>query len=403
MKVAYVTMRFPVASEAFAAVELCALRRQGAEVAVLAYRSPPPDAQALLAERNLADLQIDQGGSTAVLEGLWQMLRHPVDSLVLTAEILRCCRRRPLQLLKALALVPRSCSLLHRLETLRPDVLHLFWGHYPSLLGLLARRRLPRMVVSQFLGAYDLEQAFLLSARLAREADIVMTHARANIPALAALGLDPAEVEVCYRGIDIAKPPPAPQKTRGLMVVAERLVSQKCTADSLTVFARVAAAVPEARLLVLGAGPERKRLRELAAQLRIVDKVTFAGHLPQAEVFRHLAAAEVALTMSRSPSERLPNALKEAMLQRCLCLATRSPGIEELICDGETGLLVDFGAVEDAASRLIDVLRDPVAIDRIGRQAQAHVVAHFDVDRLMAGRLERWAYLCRVRTAEQAA
>lgn len=403
MKVAYVFMQFPVASEAFAAVELRALRRQGAEVAVLAYRRPPPDAQALLAERGLADLTVFQGGGAALLEGLWQMLLHPVDSLALISEILRHCWRRPLQLCKALALVPRSFSLLHRLETLKPDVLHLFWGHYPSLLGLLARRRLPRTVISLFLGAYDLEEAFPLSARLARAADLVVTHARANLPALKALGLNPAGVEVCYRGIDIAKPPPAPQKTRGLIVVAERLVPQKRTADALAVFARVAAAVPEARLLVLGAGPEQERLQGLAAQLGIDVKVTFAGHLPQTDVFRRLAAAEVALTMSRSRSERLPNALKEAMLQRCLCLATRSTGIEELISDGETGLLVDFEAIEDAARRLIDVLRDPAAVDRIGRHAQAHVLAHFDVDHLMAGRLQRWSSLCRIRAEEKAA
>lgn len=403
MKIAYVTMQFPVPSEAFAAVELRALRRQGAEVTVLAYRSPPRGAETMLAERGLADLPVDQGGPGTTLAGLLQMLRHPLDSLTLIGTIFRHCWHSPIALAKALALVPRSLALLKRLESLRPEVVHLFWGHYPSLLGLLVKRRLPQITVSLFLGAYDLEQAFPLSALLAREADVVMTHARANLPALVALGLDPAKVEVCYRGIEIPAAPPAPRKTAGLMVVAERLVAQKRTADALQVFARVAETDPQAHLMVLGDGPEAASLRNLAARLGISKRVTFTGHLPQSEVLRHLAAAEVALTMSQSPSERLPNAVKEAMLQRCLCLSTRSTGIEELIRDGETGLLTEFGDIEGAARKLLAVLRDRTAADRISRQAQDHVLEHFDVDRLTAERLQLWAALRQTRAPGAAA
>jgi glycosyltransferase involved in cell wall biosynthesis len=391
VKIAYVTMQFPVASEAFAAVEIRALRRLGAELTVLAYRAPPPRAAAMLAERELGDLPLDQGGRAAALRGLLLVARRPGDSGYLIGAILRHGWRRPLQLLKALALVPRSLALLQRVEVLRPDVLHLFWGHYPSLLGLLVKRKLPRTVVSLFLGAYDLEQRFPLSLVMARQADLLLTHARANLPALAALGLPPEQVEVSYRGIEVPAPPPAPQKTRGLMVVAERLVPQKRTADALRVFAAVAKAIPEARLRVLGDGPEAGALKALAGQLGIARQVTFAGHVAHHDVLRQLAEAEVALTLSQSRSERLPNALKEAMLQRCLCLATRTTGIEELIADGDSGLLVDFGDIAGAARRLTAALRDPGEVARIGGRAQTRIAADFDIDRLMAGRLRRWS------------
>jgi glycosyltransferase involved in cell wall biosynthesis len=391
VKIAYVTMQFPVASEAFAAVEIRALRRLGAELTVLAYRAPPPRAAAMLAERELGDLPLDQGGRAAALQGLLLVVRRPGDSGYLIGAILRHGWRRPLQLLKALALVPRSLALLQRVEVLRPDVLHLFWGHYPSLLGLLVKRKLPRTVVSLFLGAYDLEQRFPLSLVMARQADLLLTHARANLPALAALGLPPGQVEVSYRGIEVPAPPPAPQKTRGLMVVAERLVPQKRTADALRVFAAVAKAIPEARLRVLGDGAEAGALMALAGQLGIARQVTFAGHVAHHDVLRQLAEAEVALTLSQSRSERLPNALKEAMLQRCLCLATRTTGIEELIADGDSGLLVDFGDIAGAARRLTAALRDPGEVARIGGRAQTRIAADFDIDRLMAGRLRRWS------------
>jgi hypothetical protein len=357
MKIAYVTMQFPVASETFAAVELRALRRQGAEVSVLAYRAAPPGAETLLAERDLAGLNVDQGGVGATLKGLLLILLRPGDSLFLLGTILRHCWRQPAHLVKALALVPRSLTLLQRIEALKPQVVHLFWGHYPSLLGLLVKRRQPKTVLSLFLGAYDLERRFPLSALLAGQADVLLTHARANLPALAAIGVDPAGVTVAYRGLEIPTPAPAPQKTRALM----------------------------------------------ARDLGIAKEVTFAGHLPHHEVFRHLAEAEVALTLSQSPSERLPNAIKEAMLHRCLCLAARSSGIEELIDDGETGLMVDAGDLEGAARRLSGLLGDPTAMARIGGQAQARILADFDADRLMAARLEHWSALLQEQRSGAAA
>jgi glycosyltransferase involved in cell wall biosynthesis len=403
MKIAYVTMHFPVPSEAFAAVEIRALQRQGAEVTVLAYRGAPADAGQLLAERGLADLPVDYGGIAATLQGLLAMLARPGESLWLLGKVLRGCWRNPGHLLKALSLMPRSFAMLQKLEALRPEVVHLFWGHYPSLLGLLVRRSLPGVVISQFLGAYDLERRFPLSAALAQQADVVITHARANLPALAMLGLPEDRVDVAYRGIEIPPDLLKPGKTRGLMVVAERLVPQKRTADALRLFAEIARRRPEAQLMIFGGGPEAGRLQTLAAQLGIAERTVFAGHVPQPEVLRALEAAEVALTLSQSPSERLPNVLKEAMLRRCLCLSTRSPGIGELVEDGETGLLVEAGNSAAAAQRLMAVLADPQAVERIGQAAQDRVRAGFDVDRLMADRLARWSALVRRQEAGAAA
>jgi glycosyltransferase involved in cell wall biosynthesis len=289
-----------------------------------------------------------------------------------------------------LALVPRSLDLLQQVEALRPDVVHLYWGHFPSLLGLLVRRRLPGVLMSQFLGAYDLEEAFPLSGVMARQVDYLVTLSRAHVAAIAALGADPEDVRISFHGVDIPDPLPAPEKTRGLMVIAERLVPQKCTEDAIRVFAAVRRDLPEAQLFVCGSGPEMPRLRRLATELNLGASVRFAGHVPHSEILALLSRAEVALTMSLSPSERLPNVMKEAMLRRCLCLSSRTAGIEELIDDGETGLVVDLGDVDTAANRLKTLLANPEAVDCIGRHAQARIATDFDVDRLMAERLQIW-------------
>ncbi|MGF1631575.1 MAG: glycosyltransferase family 4 protein [Kiloniellaceae bacterium] len=403
MKIAYVTMQFPVPSEAFAAVEIRALRRHDAEITVLACRGAVANAGAMLSERSLQDLQVDHGGLGAGLRGLLRMVQRPADSLWLITTIFRHCGHQPLHLLKALVQVPRSVDLLLRLEALRPDVVHLFWGHYPSLVGLLVKRRLPGVVVSQFLGAYDLERRFPLSGLMAQQADLLLTHAKANRPAFAALGLPGERVQVAYRGIEITAQLPAPEKVRGLMVIAERLVPQKCTEDAIRVFAAVRRDLPHAQLVVCGMGPESARLQHLSEALGLGACVRFAGHVPHSEILALLSRAEVALTMSRSSSERLPNVMKEAMLRRCLCLSSRTAGIEELIDDGETGLIVDLGDVDTAANRLRTLLADPAAVTGIGNRAQAQIVASFDVDRLMAERLQIWSALRRGDRAGAAA
>lgn len=393
MKVAYVTMQFPVPSEAFAAVELRALRRQGADLQVFSYRPAPAGAEAMLHDRALADLPVDYGSFAAALRGLLLATLQPSETAYLCAAILRHCWRRPLQLAKALLLIPRSLALLERIARARPDVVHLYWGHYPSLLGLLVRRRLPGILVSQFLGAYDLEGAFPLSGVMANQAHYLVTHSSANVPAIVALGAAAEAVRVSFRGVELPQPLPTPEKVRGLIVVAERLVPQKHTTDSVRVFAKVHAAIPEVRLVVCGTGPELPRLQQLVKDLGVECTVRFAGHLPHSDVLALLEQAEVTLTMSCSPSERLPNILKEAMLRRCLALSTRTVGIEELIDDGDTGIVVEPGDVEAAARRLVGTLSDVHLVAGIARRAQAKIAADFDVDRIMAERLRHWSAL----------
>ena len=403
MKIAYITMQFPVPSEAFAAVELRALRRQGADLQVLSYRPAPASAEEMLHDRALADLPVDHGSFGSTLRGLLLAVLRPAETAYLLSEIFRHCRRRPQQLIKALLLIPRSLVLLERIACVQPDVVHLYWGHYPSLLGLLVRRQLPDIVISQFLGAYDLEEAFPLSGVMADRADYLVTLSRANVSAIVALGAKAEAVRISFHGVEVPQPLPAPEKTHGLMVVAERLVPQKCTADAVRVFARLRAAIPEVRLVVCGSGPELPRLQQQAKDLGMEGAVRFAGHLPHSELLSLLEQAEVTVTMSRSPSERLPNILKEAMLRRCLCLSTRTAGIEELIDDGDTGLIVELGDVDAAVGRLKQVLQHPPTAAEIGWRAQSTIVRDFDVDQLMAERLRQWSAVRQAREPGKAA
>lgn len=391
LRVLYVTMQFPVPSETFAAVEVRALRRAGAAISVAALRPRPADCAATLAERGLADLPLDHNSLGASLRGLLVGLIRPRLSLFLIGRIFRHCASRPAHLWRSLMLAPRVLDLFARVERERPEVLHLYWGHYPSLLGLLVERFLPATMVSMFLVAYDLEMGYGCSGPMARKASVVWTLAEVNRPAIERMGVEPARIVLCYHGVEVPRARGRqPAKITQRIVVAERLIADKRTDDSLRVFQQVHRARPEASLVVLGKGPEQPALIHLARELGIANWVSFPGHLSHPEVFRHLARAEVMLSMTRHPAERLPNAVKEAMLQRCVCVVARSPGIEELLGDGSEGLIVAPGDIAAAADGIVRLFADPERLGSLGRRAYVKIAENFDIDRLTAHRLAVW-------------
>ncbi len=384
-------MRFPRPSEAFAAVEIRALCRAGVEVSVECLRWRSADCASLLESNLLTDLPLGHNSLGSSLRGLCYGLKRPQVLRFLVSSVFRCATAWPSDVLRGVLLIPRILDLFSQIEKDCPDIVHLFWGHYPSLLGLLIDRFLPSILVSLFLGAYDLTRNYRASGELARRASIIWTHSEANRQAICELGVAPERIAVCHRGIELNSVACAvARKVPGQILVVERLIPTKHTKDSISAFARLHKAFPHARLIILGDGPERPALGRAAAQLGLGHAVQFMGFVSHAEVFRHMDQAEILVSMSRHPSERLPNVVKEAMSRCCVPVVARSVGIEELIDDGLDGFVVPQGTPDIAADRISDLLRYPEMRANLARLARAKVESKFDVDRLTRRRLEVW-------------
>ncbi len=388
-RIAYATMRFPSLSETFAAVDLRALRSLGAEVSVLALRGRPAGCARILAERGLAGMPVSHASFVGGLRGLGSLIGHPLAAAHLLSRIAAWSWRNPRHLAISLFLAPRAMEIFARLRRDPPDVLHLFWGHYPCLLACLVQRFLPRVRTSIFLGAYDAEEAFGGSRPTAAGAHAVFTHARANLADLARLGIDPARVHVVHRGIDpVRLDQPAAVKVPGRVVVAGRLIASKGIADALAAFAL--AAVPGATLHVLGDGPERAQLERLAEERGLAGRVRFLGHVAHDRVYDEMNAAEVFLLLSTKASERLPNAAKEAVACGCAVVVSRSPGIDELIEPGIGGWIVESRDAAGAARALAEACGDPVGRARRVDAARKVLRERFDAGKAMARYLAVW-------------
>lgn len=139
--------------------------------------------------------------------------------------------------------------------------------------------------------------------------------------------------------------------------------------------------VPEAHLLVVGGGTERPDLERQAAAT-VPGRVTFAGVLDGPGTA--LAAADVVVLPSRT--EGLPGVLVEAGLSAVAAVATHVGGVAEIVRDGETGVLVPPGDVDELAAGLRRALDDH---RRMGDAARRHCLDRFEIGPVA----DRWACL----------
>jgi glycosyltransferase involved in cell wall biosynthesis len=163
-------------------------------------------------------------------------------------------------------------------------------------------------------------------------------------------------------------------------VFAGRLVSEKGVDVLLHAFAIVARELPEARLILAGDGPERAELAALAEKLDIATRVTFLGHLSKGEMERKFAQAWVQVVPSRW-AEPFGLVAVEAMMRGTAVVASSMGGLNEIVRDGATGLLVPPNDSHALAEKLKEVLSDRVKAKTMGTSGRALAVTQFSLVR----------------------
>jgi glycosyltransferase involved in cell wall biosynthesis len=143
-------------------------------------------------------------------------------------------------------------------------------------------------------------------------------------------------------------------------------------------FADLAHRLPEARLVLVGDGPLLSELRDLAAELRVGDKVHFAGYQSQPE--RFMAAMDVfALT---SESEGMPLSVLEAWAAGLPVVGSRVGGLPQLIEEGATGHLFPFPDHLALANVLFELLTHRDRARAMGAAGRERVDSLFSARRM---------------------
>lgn len=180
---------------------------------------------------------------------------------------------------------------------------------------------------------------------------------------------------------------------RPLVVCVSRLVARKGQDVLILGMEQIRRRVPDAALLIVGAGPYEGSLRALAARAPR-DSVFFSGQVPEGDLARYYAAADVFAMPCRTrfagmEVEGWGNVFIEAAACGKAVVVGDSGGAREAVVDGETGLLVngaDVGAVADAVGGL---LADRERARTMGRAGRARVLAGHTWP-MVAARLGLW-------------
>jgi glycosyltransferase involved in cell wall biosynthesis len=255
------------------------------------------------------------------------------------------------------------------LRALKPRLIHAHFGRGGALALPLARKLRVPLVVSFHGGDATKAKHYrrqliptLYQRRLAalrREAIFFVCVSDFIRDTLLARGFPAQKLRVVRYGIDLDPPPPGPGSGAGFLFVG-RFVEKKGVPVLIEAFRLLAERGIILPLTLVGDGPLRAGLEELAAGL---PGVRFAGWLPQAEVRRAMGASLAlvvpSVTAAGGDAEGLPNVVLEAMAAAVPVIGTDHAGIAEAIVDGETGFVVPERDPQALAEALARIAADP--------------------------------------------
>lgn len=145
--------------------------------------------------------------------------------------------------------------------------------------------------------------------------------------------------------------------------------------------AAVLAQIPQARFLVVGDGPQRSALENLARRLGIAPAVAFLG--TRSDIPELLALCDVFVLSSHA--EANPVCILEAAACGKPVVATRVGSVPETVHHGTTGYLVPPGDAKALADRIVELFRSPSKARALGQAGRQSVVTHWSIQGMVQG------------------
>jgi glycosyltransferase involved in cell wall biosynthesis len=152
--------------------------------------------------------------------------------------------------------------------------------------------------------------------------------------------------------------------------------------------------------VIVGEGELRPAYQELAKDLGISTRVIFTGRVPSEDLSRYYQAANVTVLPSTTMGEAFGLVLVESMACETPVVASKLPGVREVVADGIDGLLVEPGNPEDLKGAIISLLDDSDRRRRFGAAGRKKVEQVYDWSQI-GQRLEQIYVETLTRTASR--
>lgn len=356
-RVVFVLSKFPCYDEAFLLREIHAVSRY-VDTWVFSLRR---STEAVVHDEASALLPRVLCPSLAqILRAQVSMLRRrPRRYLAALARLVSGNFRSAEVLLKNLLFFPRAVCLAEWALQNRVTHLHAGWATYPASAALVAAE-ISGLPFSFSGHAHDIYlDTTHLPEKLGRAA-FVTTCTESNLDHLRRLAPDCPDqrIVLAHHGIRLDAFAPAVRAEAPLSILSVGTLNpHKGFEYLIDAFALLADEGIDFRATIVGGGPLEEALRARLQKAGLAQRVVMTGALTQAELMPYFARASVFVLVAQPEWHwGIPNVIVEALAARAAVITTRFGSVEELVRDGETGLLVparDPRALADAIRRLV--------------------------------------------------
>lgn len=131
--------------------------------------------------------------------------------------------------------------------------------------------------------------------------------------------------------------------------------------------------ISDVKLLIVGEGDLKDKYQKLAAELKIGDKVIFAGKVANKDLSDYYNLVSLVVLPSIDRSEAFGLVLLEAMAVGKPVIASNLPGVRTLVEVGVNGFLAEAGNVEDLAEKLLKILSEAELASYFGQAGRKKV------------------------------
>lgn len=170
------------------------------------------------------------------------------------------------------------------------------------------------------------------------------------------------------------------QTGQPLVGLIGRLAPEKGVDLFLRAASRVLAAVPQARFVIVGDGPDRAKLESLIDEMKLRESVSMLGQ--RTDMPSVYASLDVMVSASRQ--EGLPIAILEGMASARALVATAVGAVPSVILDAKTGVLVPMPDDTLLAEAITALLNNPQKREQLGAAAAQLIADEFSAERMTA-------------------
>ena len=287
------------------------------------------------------------------------------------------------------------------LKTDRINLIHAHWILPQGMAALLACKlagiKIPVLCTSHGGDLYGLKAAFFTKLKriVLNKSSAITVVSRAMKREVKKMGISSGKVRVVPMGVDLQKRfvPPVKKQRRNSILFVGRLVEKKGLEYLIKALPLIVAKHPLIKLDIVGEGPERKNCEEQATRLGLSGQVCFHGALRQEYLPDFYQNADIvvfpSIVADDGDQEGFGLVLVEAMGCGCAVVVTDLQAMEDIVSDGQTGMVILQKDSLELAEKIVGILDNPKRGREIGRKGREYVLKRYDWG-VISNRYERF-------------